>query len=207
MSVHLSRAEAVSFESTRWRSPMSRPELHHLPVRRRVPRFTAMAVAAVLVLASCGDDAEPTAEPATETTTASEETTEAPGALDTEVPDLCGLLTAEDFDAVTGEAADEFDADAATGVIRGTCLISSAAGFPAVFLGAYNESDREATLAMVDSEPVDDLGTEAYWDDTLGVVVPLEGKDWYLQVKAMGSDDNRSISLQAAALVLDRLQG
>lgn len=74
-------------------------------------------------------------------------------------------------------------------------------------IAAYNESDREATLSMVDAEPVDDLGTEAYWDETVGLVIPLEGKDWYLQVKVAGGGADRDESIEVAEVALDRLAG
>lgn len=153
---------------------------------------------------SGGDTAEaPTADSQeTATTGASSDT-----ALDTKVPDLCTLFTAEDFQTVTGEKAGESVSDPGTGAIRGTCTTSAEAGFPLVFLAAYNESDREATLSMVEAQPVDDLGREAYWDDTLGLVIPLEGKDWYLQVLATDGGANLDTSAQVAEIALDRLSG
>jgi hypothetical protein len=167
-----------------------------------------VAVAAILILVGCGNDAERADETVPSTTTASDETqATTTEALDSEVPDLCTLFTAEDFEALTGETPGEPTSDPGVGAIRGTCTISAEAGFPLVMIAAYNESDREATLAMVDAQPVDDLGTEAYWDDTVGLVVPLEGKDWYLQVKAAGTDEDRATSVDAAKVALDRLDG
>lgn len=133
-------------------------------------------------------------------------TAESTEALDSEVPDLCNLFTAEDFEALTGETAGEPGSEDAVGAIRGTCTISAEAGFPLVIIAAYNESDREAALSMVDAEPVDDLGTEAYWDETVGLVIPLEGNDWYLQVKVAGGAD-RDESIKVAEVALDRLAG
>ena len=168
-----------------------------------MPRLAAVALAAVLTLTGCGDDDESTAE----TVAPANETPEETEARDTQVPDLCSLFSAEDFQAVTGETASEPEADGGTGAIRGTCTINAEAGFPLVIIAAYNESDREATLSMVDAEPVDDLGTEAYWDDTLGFVIPLEGKDWYLQVMATDGGADRATSAQVAEIALDRLSG
>lgn len=168
-----------------------------------MPRLVAMALAAVLTLTGCGDDAEPSAE----TVVPADETPEEFEALDTQVPDLCSLFTAEDFQAVTGETVGEPEAGDATGAIRGTCAISAETGFPLVLLAAYDESDREATLSLVEAEPVDDLGTEAYWDDTLGLVIPLEGKDWYLQVMATDAGADLATSAQVAEIALDRLSG
>ena len=74
-------------------------------------------------------------------------------------------------------------------------------------LAAYNESDREATLSMVDAEQVDDLGREAYWDGTVGLVIPLEGKDWYLQIIATDGGADLASSVQVAEIALDRLDG
>ena len=169
-------------------------------------RFAAVALAAVLTLSGCGgggDTSDETVAPAAETT----EQTEQTEVTDTQVPDLCSLFTAEDFQAVTGETAGEPKAEEGIGAIRGTCTINAEAGFPLVLLGAYNESDREATLAMVEAEAVDDLGTEAYWDDTLGLVLPLEGKDWYLQVMATDGGADLDTSVEVAQIVLDRLRG
>lgn len=160
-----------------------------------------MALGAALTLTGCGDDAERTVE----TTAPADETPEETEALDTQVPDLCSLFTVEDFQAVTGETAGEPQADEGTGAIRGTCTISAETGFPLVMLAAYNESDRETTLPMVEAEPVDDLDTEASWDDTLGLVIPLEGKDWYLQVMATDGGADRATSAQVAQIALDRL--
>jgi hypothetical protein len=170
-------------------------------------RLVAVALAAVLVLAGCGDGSEgtdETAPPAAET-----EQTQVPDTKvsDNEVPDLCSLFTTEDFQAVTGVTAGEPEAEAGVGAIRGTCTINAETGFPLVLLGAYNESDREATLAMVEAEAVDDLGMEAYWDDTLGLVVPLEGKDWYLQVMATDGGADLDTSVRVAEIVLDRISG
>lgn len=116
-------------------------------------------------------------------------------------------FTAEDFEALTGETAGEPEAEGPVGVIRGTCTISAETGFPMVLIAAYNESDRESTLSLVDAEPVDDLGVEAHWDDTLGIVVPLEGRDWYLQVMVTGAGADRDASIEAAQVALDHLAG
>jgi hypothetical protein len=164
-------------------------------------RLAAVAFAAVVILAGCGGGSGGTDE----TVAPAAETTEQAQVPDTEVPDLCSLFTAEDFQAVTGETAGEPVAEEGIGAIRGTCAINAEAGFPLVLLGAYNESDREATLALVEAEEVDDLGTEAYWDDTLGLVIPLEGKDWYLQVMATDGGADLDTSVQVAEIVLDRL--
>lgn len=176
--------------------------------RLAASRLTAVALVAVLALAGCGQDAENTdgeAPPPQETPSATESPISGDEALDSEVPDLCSLFTAADFTAVFGEPAGEPEAQDPLGAIRGTCTTSAEAGFPLVMVAAYNESDRETTLSMVDAEPVDDLGVEAAWDDTLGLVIPQEGKDWYLQVLVSGSDDDRATSVQVAEIVLDRL--
>lgn len=171
------------------------------------PARRALALTAVLVLGACGGEAdEPTdTAPAPEETTSATDTAPADEALDTEVPDLCGLFTAEDFETVTGETADTPETQEPIGAIRGSCTLSAETGFPGVMIAAYNEADREATLSMVDAEPVDDLGVAAHWDDTLGLVIPLEGKDWYLQVLATGGGADRDTSVQVAEIVLDRL--
>ena len=78
---------------------------------------------------------------------------------------------------------------------------------PLVVIGAYNESDREATMSMFGAEPVDDLGIDAYWNDTIGLLIPLEGKDWYLQVMATHAGAGLATSVQAAEIALDRLDG
>lgn len=172
--------------------------------RRSAPRLVAIALA--LILTGCGDDnAEQTEAPAT-SAGATETTADTAATLDTEVPDLCTLFTAEDFEAVTGETAGAPESEPDTGAIRGTCTISAEAGFPLVMLAAYNESDRETTLSMVDADPVEDLGREAYWDDTLGLVIPLDGKDWYLQVLVTDGGADLDLSVQAAQIALDRLE-
>jgi hypothetical protein len=175
-------------------------------------RLAAVAVAAVLVLAGCSsggdDESSEGPEPTTETTAPAEGAgDDGAAALDSEVPDLCTLFTAEDFLALTGEVAAAPESDAGVGAIRGTCTINAEAGFPLVLLGAYDESDREATLAMVDAEPVDALGVDAQWDDTVGLVVPLEGRDWYLQVVVRDGGPDQAASIQVAELVLERLAG
>ena len=174
---------------------------------RTLGRLAALALALVLALGACGGDAgEPTgAAPDPEETTSATGTAPPDETLDIEVPDLCSLFTVEDFETVTGAASGEPEAQEPIGAIRGTCTISAETGFPLVMLGAYNEADREATLSMVEAEPVDDLGVEALWDDTLGLVVPQDGKDWYQQVMVAGSDDDRATSVQVAEIVLDRL--
>jgi hypothetical protein len=174
---------------------------------RTFRRLVALALAAVLALAACGGGAD---EP-TDTTQVPEGTTSAtePAPSDeaaaTEVPDLCTLFTAEDFEAVTGEKAGAPEAQEPLGAIRGVCTLSAEAGFPLVMIAAYNEADRETTLSMVDAEPVDDLGVEADWGDAVGLVIPLEGKDWYLQIMATDGGADRETSVQVARIVLDRL--
>ncbi|MBK9297177.1 MAG: hypothetical protein IPN02_10170 [Candidatus Microthrix sp.] len=37
-----------------------------------------------------------------------------------------------------------------------------------------------------------------------GLVIPQEGKDWYLQVAVKGEDDDRAASVQVAEIALDR---
>ncbi|MCB0963996.1 MAG: hypothetical protein KDA98_11965 [Acidimicrobiales bacterium] len=177
---------------------------------RALTRIAAIAVVAVLALAGCSSDSDSSGETttsATETEESVDQTTEATEALDTEVPDLCTLFTADDFEAVTGEPAGAPESEAGMGAARGSCTINAEAGFPLVMLAAYNESDREATLSMVDAEQVDDLGREAYWDGTVGLVIPLEGKDWYLQIIATDGGADLASSVQVAEIALDRLDG
>jgi hypothetical protein len=181
---------------------MTAPDVH-----RTAGRLAACLLAAALILSACGDDAEQAETPVTTAAETTEATSAPAETLDTQVPDLCTLFTAEDFQTVTGETAGVPESDAGTGAIRGTCTISAASGFPLVMIAAYNESDRETTLSMVEAEPVEDLDIEAYWDDTLGLVIPLNGKDWYLQVKVTGSDSDREASVRAARIALDRLDG
>ena len=170
-------------------------------------RLAACLIAAALILSACGDDADQAETPVTTATEITEATSAPATTLDSQVPDLCSLFTAEDFQTVTGETAGVPESEAGMGAIRGTCTISAAAGFPLVLIAAYNESDREATLSMVEAEPVEDLDTEAYWDDTLGLVIPLNGKDWYLQVMVTGGGADREASVRAARIALDRLDG
>ena len=183
------------------------------PVGRVAFRGLVVALGAVLLLAGCGSGSESADEtvPAAPTTsegTAADSTTEPDSDdLDSEVPDLCSLFTAEDFEALTGETAGAPESEGQVGVIRGTCTISAETGFPLVLIAAYDESSRESTLSLVDAEPVDDLGVEAHWDDTLGIVVPLEGRDWYLQVMVTGGGADRDASIQAAQVALDHLAG
>lgn len=108
---------------------------------------------------------------------------------------------------MTGETAGESKSEEGVGAIRGSCTISAEAGFPLAMVAAYDESDREATLGMVDAEPVDGLGGEAHWDDSIGVVVPVDGKDWYLQVLVSDGGADRDASIEAAEIALDRLDG
>ena len=174
---------------------------------RTLGRLAVLALAATLALGACGGDAdEPTeAAPAPEETTSATDTAPADEGLDTEVPDFCALFTVEDFETLTGATAGEPEAQEPIGAIRGTCTIAAETGFPLVMIAAYNEADREATLSMVEASPVDDLGVEALWDDTLGLVIPQDGKDWYLQVMVAGSDSDRETSVKVAEIVLDRL--
>ena len=60
---------------------------------------------------------------------------------------------------------------------------------------------------LPEAEAVDDLSTEAYWDETVGLVIPLEGKDWYLQVRVADGGADREASVEAAEVALDRLAG
>jgi hypothetical protein len=121
------------------------------------------------------------------------------------VPDLCTLFTVEDFEALTGETAGEPEVGEPVGAIRGTCTTSAEMGFPLVMVAAYDEKDREATLAMIDAEPVDELGVPADYDETVGLLIALEGRDWYVAVTVAGSDDDRAQAIEVARLVLDRL--
>ena len=68
-------------------------------------------------------------------------------------------------------------------------------------------SGEVSPLEMVEAEPVDDLGTEAYWDDTVGLVIPLEGRDWYLQVLTTDGGADLETSVQVAEIALERLGG
>ncbi|MDP2774661.1 MAG: hypothetical protein Q8O61_14000 [Nocardioides sp.] len=170
-------------------------------------RLGALALTAVLVIGACGgDDGEPNdSAPVREATTSAAEPGPADEALDGDVPDLCDLFTTEDFEAVFGEPAAPPETQEPIGAIRGTCTTYAEAGFPMVMLAAYDEADRETTLSMVEAEPIDDLGVAAHWDDTMGLAIPMEGRDWYLQVLAMDGGGDRETSLQIAEMVLDRL--
>lgn len=172
----------------------------------------AVVVAALLVLAGCGTD---DGDAATDTTVPASETTavDAPSdgavddgpALGSEVPDLCSLFTAEDFASVTGEVAGPAEPGEPVGAIRGTCTIGAESGFPLVMVAAYDEVDRESTIELTEAEPVDDLGQPAHWDTTIGLLIPMDGKDWYLQVLVTGGGADREASVAAAEIVLDRL--
>lgn len=178
-------------------------------------RMAAVAVSALLLAGGCSDgDDDASDATSTDETTTTEAATSGPDAapeeaevLDREVPDLCTLFTVEDFQAVTGEVAGAPESQPEVGAIRGSCSTSAEAGFPLVMVAAYNESDREATLSMVEAESVDDLGQEAYWDDTVGLVIPLEGRDWYLQVLATDGGADLESSVEVAEIVLQRLDG
>lgn len=178
-------------------------------------RMAAVAVGVLLLAGGCsdGDDDASDATGSDETTTTEAATSGTEAApeeaqvLDSDVPDLCTLFTVEDFQAVTGEVAGTPESQAEVGAIRGSCSTSAEAGFPLVMVAAYDESDREATLSMVEAESVDDLGQEAYWDDTVGLVVPLEGRDWYLQILATDGGADLETSVEVAEIVLQHLDG
>lgn len=186
-----------------------------MEIRRSRPSIArAVVVAALLVLAGCGGDdgdgASDATSPVTETPATDApagDVAEGEGALDSEVPDLCTLFTAEDFEAVTGEPAGAPAADEPVGAIRGACTVSAEAGFPLAMVAAYDESARESTIELAEAEPIDDLGQPAHWDDTTGLLVPIDGKDWYLQVLVTGGGADREASVAAAQIVLDRLGG
>jgi len=74
----------------------------------------------------------------------------------------------------------------------GSCTTSAEVGFPLVMVAAYDEDDREATLVMVDAEPVGELGVPADYDETVGLLIPLEGRDWYVTLRVAGTDDDRA---------------
>lgn len=179
------------------------------PARHGVVRFgAALSLAALLVLGGCGDGGtETTTDSDTpEQTTTSDEDAGGADEASSEVPDLCTLLSAEDFESVAGApSAGEPEATPATGAARGMCTWSAETGFPMVMVGAYNASDREATLEMVDAEPVEGLATEADWAAETGVLMVVEGQDWYLQVFTAGTDDDKAASIAAAEIVLANL--
>lgn len=185
----------------------------HTPAARRAPlRATALALTLLFAVTACsagGGSDDGASSDATTTsadkTTSDPSTTDDTAVLDSEVPDLCTLFTTDDFEELTGEAAGEPDSQPEAGAIRGSCTTSAEAGFPLVMVAAYNESDRQATLDLVGAEEVDDLGQEAYWDDTVGLVIPLEGKDWYLQVLATDGGADLDTSVAVAKVALERL--
>lgn len=173
-------------------------------------RFAAVVtLAAVLALGGCGGDGN---EPSGTSSPESSEQTAAPtedGGGSTEGvgngdPDLCALFSAEDFETVLGEpAAGQPEEQAATGPLRGMCTYTAEESFSMVMIGAYNASDREQTLEMVESESVDGLGAEADWSPQTGLLIVVEGEDWYLQVIATGEGGyDRSRSIAAARLAL-----
>lgn len=173
---------------------------------------TAIVVVGVLGLAGCGGDDSSSSDQATPSEATSQPsedgTTDTAEDIDSADPDLCSLFTAEDFETVTGEPAGGTpDMGQVMGPMRGSCTYNAAAGFPMVMVSAYNAGDRETTLEMVDAEPVDGLGVEAHWAPETGLLISVDGKDWYLQVLATGAgmrfDQARSV--EAAELVLDRL--
>lgn len=166
----------------------------------------AVALALALVLSGCGGDGEQESadSDATSQPAAPAESEAQPSAVD--VPDLCTLVTAADFESVLGaRPGGEPESTPATGAIRGVCTWSAEVGFPMLMISAYDAADREATLEMVDSEPVDGLGAEADWADQTGLLIVVEGQDWYLQVFAAGTDDDRAASISVAEIVLENL--
>lgn len=175
--------------------------------RTRVAATTVTLVAA-LALGACGgddgDDPGAAGDRSSSAPTSQEPSSPAP-ALDSEVPDLCTLFTVEDFEALTGETAAEPEVTEPVGAIRGSCATNAETGFPLVMVAAYDEKDRETTLGMVDAEPVEELGVPADYDETVGLMIPLEGRDWYIAVTVAGSEDDRAEAIEVATIVLDRL--
>ncbi len=189
--------------------------------RFQAPRRTlGMCTAALLVavLVGCGGDSgdgessvgsQPTqpTQP-TQPATSQEPTEEPSGSAAGEAPDFCEVFTADDFASVTGSpAGGPPEQGLVAGAARGGCTYSGEAGFPMIMISAYDAGDREATLSMVDSEPVEGLDVEADWADETGLLVVVDGADWYFQVVAtgdgMGFDQARSV--EAAKIVLENL--
>ena len=175
---------------------------------------TTLALISVLVLGGCGSDEKPSDETQTEQTEQTEsdqpsESTEPTEDTGTDgPPDLCALFSAADFETVTGEqAAGEPDTQSSVGVIQSSCTYSTAGGFPMVMIGAYDASGFELTVQTLEGQPVDSLDGDAYWTQGAGIVVGLEGQDWYLQVVATdaGMDYDKDMSTAGAQIVLDNL--
>lgn len=173
----------------------------------------AAVLAAVLALGGCGGDGgdggDGGAGTATEqSATPTEEPSGSSSAQAGEAPDLCELFTADDFRTLTGKpAGGPPEEGMVVGAARGGCTYSAEAGFPMVMISAYDAGDREATLSMVDSEPVAGVGAEADWADETGLLVVVDGADWYLQVVATGDgmEFDQVRSVEAAKLVLAKL--
>jgi hypothetical protein len=179
---------------------------------RGAGRAVATTLTAVLVLAGCGggsDEASDsgTPEQTTSSAAASESTSDAGTEAGGEVPELCSLVTAEDFRTVLGEpTVGDPESTPATGAMRGMCTWTGEVGFPALLVSAYDAADRETTLEMVDATPVEGLGAEAHWADSTGLLIAVEGADWYLQVYVAGADDDQAASEDFARIVLANLE-
>ncbi len=181
----------------------------------RAVATTLTAVTTVLALAGCGggsDEASDsgTPEQTTSSATPSESsgtTAEAGTEAGGEVPELCTLVTAEDFQTVLGEpTVGDPESTPATGAMRGMCTWTGEVGFPALLVSAYDAADRETTVEMVDATPVEGLGTEAHWADSTGLLIAVEDADWYLQVYVAGADDDQAASEDFARIVLANLE-
>ena len=179
---------------------------------------TTLALISVLVLGGCGSDEKSSDETTPEQTEQTEQTQEPSESTeptepteDSETdgtPDLCALFSAADFETVTGEqAGGEPDTQSSVGVIQSSCTYSTTGGFPMVMIGAYDASGFDLTVQTLEGQPVDSLDGDAYWTEAAGIVVALEGEDWYLQVVATGAGMNydKAMSTAAAQIVLDNL--
>lgn len=180
---------------------------------------TTLALVAVVLLGGCGSDGDDEAsdsaspEPTEQTTepsetTESEESTPTDEASPADAQALCALFTADDFETVTGEkAGGEPSTQTGVGATQGSCTYSSAAGFPMVMIGAYDAVGFDSTVQGLQGEPVDSLDGDAYWTDSAGIIVGLEGEDFYLQVLATdaGMKYDKDMSTQAAEIALGNL--
>lgn len=198
-------------------------------MRRRVRALAGLGLAVALVaLGGCGsapesssaDDAQSSTAPESPSSseaspsparTPAQTRSPAPSAGGTPAaanPDLCGLLTVADFEAITGQpAAGEPTYGTPMTANRGMCTWVAKEGFALVMLAAYDAADLEVALTATGIKPVEGLGTEAHWDPKVGLLLEIADADWYLQVIATGESPefDRDRSIEVARLVLDRL--
>ena len=185
--------------------------------RRNRPRLLALLALTLVLLvgaSACGgddDDDDTAADDNSEQTTTApddggddsgDDETDSGGSDASAEVDTCALLTKADAEEVLGATVGAPEVQEPTGALLGGCQYIADNG-STVGVSARPASEYEATVGALDDTEEVDVGAEAVFSESIGLLMTLDGQDYLVQVIALkgSTSPDKATSIAAAEKV------